>query len=549
MTRYLFRKMDEVTPKLNPRLANGVAVEQLNQAVEYIRSVMESAAKSFIAGMKFLGCDLVLPHEEYQQFNLKNKGTYDLAVSNIYLIKFRLAYNDVELAPRYCYCLFPDKGGFTMINNVNHLVMPTLNDIVFSITRDSIFVRLLRDRMLFQRTTHPILELGLTPHENRALELSVVYSPIHKKKAPKVFVPAYTTNMHYLLAKFGFTETFIRFAGFTPIIGREEINYHTYDPEQYVIIGSAKAVPPKAVAKSLQWAPSDIRVAVPKAHYNSRTKAMLAGFFYVVDHFPLRIRPEYVDKTRLWRTLLGLMIYSAGTNEGALFENISEHMASLDHYLDVIVLHQLREIGFKVNDIYEILALLLDRFGDWLRLSADRINSLYDKELNVNYFVLFPITSGIFTMVFKLNKLLNTRRMGKKTIDVREINKILDRHWPLRRIYDITKNGQEVFALTSPNDNMALRLTSMMIPQTANESKQSSGINLNDPALRLHASIAEVGGYSSMSKKAPRGDRRLNHYAVVDEYWRVGRHADLAPMLDQAQSLINSRRRDTLGDD
>lgn len=538
--RYLYKNMDRVVHKLNPVLAEGVAVKQLEQSVEYIDSVFRSASVSFPEGLEYKGCDVVLPHEEYNLITTrgKNKGVFDTARSDIFLVKFFLRFNGVDLPPKYTYILYPSQGGYTTINSVNHLIMPTLNDIVFSITSDSIFVRLLRDRTRFQRTSHQILKVS-KDNRDYPMEISVVYSPIYKKGSTRIFVPAHTTNMHYLLAKYGFSETFNKFAGFVPVVGEENINYDNYPEDKFVIYKSAIARPPRAVRRDTTWFPTTIRVAIPIEHDVPKVRAMLGGFFYIVDHFPSRMEVGFIDSIRVWRVLLGLMTHPVGSNEGSLYENISEHIKSLDHYLDVIVKNQLKGIGYEVNDIYEILALLLEKFPDWLRGSNDQINSMYGKELNVNYFVLFPITSGLFTTVFKLNQIVNTRKSLNKTITDKDINKQFDIFFKIGLIY--RTRGEVLVALTTPNDNKALRLTSMMVPQTANENRNSGGFNLNDPSGFLHVSVAEVGGYSSMSKRAPDGRRRLNQYLQVDERFRIIRNPELEPLLNNVQKLISRK--------
>lgn len=542
--RYLHQRMEDDAPRLNPILAEGVAVSQLKYAVEYLDSVFKSASMSFPEGLEYRGCSVVLPHEEYNLITTKgrNKETFDVAQSDLYLVKFFLRFNGEDLPPRYTYLLYPSQGGYVSINGVNHLIMPTLNDIVFSVTSDSIFVRLLRDRMRFQRVSHSILRLA-KDGRHYPMEISVVYSPIHKKGSRRVFVRAQTTNMHYLLAKYGFSEAFQRFAGFVPDTGLEEINYDNYPEDKYVIYGTSTTRAPRAIRSpgvQRDYQPTRIRVAVPKEHDTPLVRAMLGGFYYVADLFPTRVNVKYLDSIRVWRVLLGLMIYPSGSNEGSLYENITEHIKSLDHYLDVIVKNQLKEIGYEMNDIYEILALLLEKFPDWLRGSNDRINSLYGKELNVNYFVLFYITSGLFTTVFKLNQLVNTRKSINKTLTDKDIIAQFDRWFSMGLIYR-ARDRQEVSVLTIPNDNKALRLTSMMIPQTANGNRGNQQFNINDPSSYLHVSVAEVAGYSSMSKSAPDGRRRLNHYLNIDEKYRILRNEELKPLLDHAQKIIQRK--------
>lgn len=523
---------EKFTPPLNPDLANGVAVKQLAKAEAYVDSVIRSAAKSFPEGVEYLGCERATPSEEYNLITTKGRDRkkYNVARSYLYLMKYHFAFNGEKLPPRYVYLPYVEDAGFIMINNVKYLIMPTLNDIVFSITKDSIFVRLLRDRMRFQRFSWNIQSL-----EGQVEVISVVWSPIHKKKVTRPHVSGRTTNMHYLLCKYGFTGSFERFAGFKPEIGYDEINYDNYAIADWVIYTSATGRAPRAIRGA--WNPTKIRIAIPRKHDTPMTRSMVAGFYYVADHFPGRVKAEWVENDRLWKVLLGHFIEEAGVGEGTLFENMTVHIKSLDQYLDVFVIKQLKGIGYDIQDPYQILAMLMEKFSDWLSGSTDRISSMYDKELNVNYFVLFPITSAIFNTVYRLHQILSTRKVLNKG----DVEKAFTNSFTMGKIFRITNSNAEVVALTTPNDNKALRLTSMMIPQSANEVTSSTGINVNDLSVKLHVSIAEVGGFGAMTKKAPDGRRRLNHHLQVDENFRIVRNQEYAPLLDQIQSLIRIR--------
>lgn len=529
----LIRKLiDSHSPKMNPILANGVAAHQMRSAVQYLDNTMQSAAKSFPEGLKYEGCRECTPVEEHERIVARCRGrnSYDVAESSFYMIRFDMSFKGEKLNPIYINIPFiPEHDPFITINNSKYYVSPTLNDIVFSVTESSIFVRLLRDRMDFQRLTHHFETL------TKKLELtSVIWCPIHKGRVRNPFVRGCTTNVHYLLARYGFSDAFKRFAGYVPIAGGNEINHETYPASDWVIVQSSTISKPKAV-RSNDWFRPQIRLAIPKEHYNRDMISMLGGFFYVLDHFPNRMRPEWLDSKRQWKVMLGLLIFSGDKNEGELHENIDEHMRSLDEYLDVFVIQQLKDIGIEADNIYEILALLTRNFTEWSSAASDKITTLYGKELNVNYFLLFRITRHIFSSVFALNQVKNSRR----TLDKDSIQKIFSRELTVNRIFKITVDNKEVNIPQSPNDSKTFRITSLMIPQSANESStRAKTINLDDQSIRLHASLAEVGGYNTMSKNHPDGRHRLNLYADIDDKYKIVRKEKFIPLIDRTQNLI-----------
>ena len=124
--------------------------------------------------------------------------------------------------------------------------------------------------------------------------------------------------------------------------------------------------------------PSRIKLAIRKRDINSLTKGMIAGFFYVVDYFPERIMPAWIDNCDLWKRLLGLFLFSENVPEGKILESINGHIRSLDEYIDNIVALKLKESGYPCRDIYDMMAIVMENIVDWMRKSKTTINSLYD---------------------------------------------------------------------------------------------------------------------------------------------------------------------------
>lgn len=526
--------MDRVTPKMNPIIAEGVAYHQTKHSVDYLKAAMRSAAKSFPPGLLFEDCVRCTPYEEYDRLNARatTRRFYDVAISHLSMIKFMFNFEGEKFSV-FVNIPFVGPGGLFKMNNSEYMISPTLNDIVFSVTADSIFVRLLRDRMRFQRFSWRFETL-----QGRAELASVVWCPIHKGRSKTPYIVGNTTNVHYLFAKYGFSGAFERYLGFKPIVGESEINHENYPADKWVICRTGTSLKPKAV-KSSNWAPSNIRVAIPIEHYTQQTVSYLGALFYVLDLFPTYMKPEWMDVTRQWRILLGLLIFSGDKHGGELHEDVLGHLRSLDQYLDMFVEKQLRTINVKAENVYDLLNILVEKFTEWSSASSDRISTLYDKELNVNYFLLFRITKHIFESVFEMTKKTNSG----KSIDKNDIKKIFDRELTVNSIFKIITDNKEVSIPQSPNDSMVFRITSIMIPQSANEANANSshGISLDDPAHFLHASLMEVAGYNSMSKSHPDSRHRINPYVLTDEDYRVVRREKFRPLLDEVQSMIRLR--------
>ncbi|HEY9657436.1 MAG TPA: hypothetical protein V6C65_03160, partial [Allocoleopsis sp.] len=262
---------------------------------------------------------------------------------------------------------------------------------------------------------------------------------------------------------------------------------------------------------------------------------LLGGFFYVLDLFPRFIKPEYIGKpseTTMWIRLLGWIIAPGTQSDGKLLKEMDDHMRSLDEYIDAIVKGQLDRIGMQVENVYQLFAVLTDRFNDLLLKGSTKLSSMYDKELNVIYFVLFDISRAIVELGFKMMKLAEKPDLTEKEV----INAFTSSIKP-GTIYNMNKNVGSVSPNSYPGDNKALKITTLLVPQQSSNKKPRthSSLQLSDPINRLHASIAEIGGYANLPKSQPSGHFRLSLFVRLNQDNVVQRDPRFIPLLDQIQ--------------
>jgi hypothetical protein len=513
-------------------IANGLAVSHMSQTEQYIHEVIRSAARGFPEGLTYAGCARCTPNEEFQIITKKkgSKRTFDTAQSDIYLMKYFFRYKGEDLEPRYLYLPFVSDAGTIVLGGSRFNISPLLMDRVISVGVSNIFVRLLRDRLTFERMTQHYMVDGV--RKTVQVAWSQIYHKNAKMKKLRPTVKANCTMMHYLLCKYGFTDAFMKFGHCKPIVGGVEINKNVY-PESDWVICSSTQIKPKGCGRGF-YEPSNIRVSVRKEDMSPMVQNMLGGFFYIVDHFPQLMTPEWIDSRRQWMILLGHIIFSGTINAGKLYDDIEDHMTSLDEYLDSLVVTKLKEIGVPVDDIYQLFAIVIERFNDWLLGSTDKISSMYDKELSILYNVLYEITSAIFKLYFKL------KAASKKELTAKEIVATMNLTLRTGLIFSITKGHNEVSVISCPGDNKATKITSILVPQSASnrQGNRKDRAVLNDPSKYLHVSVAEVGGYSNLPKAEPSGRSRLNPHVKVDEKGVVLRKPEYVEMLDSIQTLI-----------
>lgn len=543
MDTEIARLIDGDTPKINPLLGNGLAIAHMSGIPEkdgrnvsgveqYIDQVFRSASKGFPDGLVYVGSQRCTPQEEFALITKKKgaKRTFDVARSDIYMRKYFFRFKGEDLEPRPLFLPFVSDAGTIVISGSRFNISPILSDRVISVGVSSIFVRLLRDRLTFERMGQHFMIDG--SRETVQVAWALIYHRNAKMKKMRQTVKANCTLMHYLLCKYGFTETFQRFGNCHPVIGGAEVNKNVYNEEEWVICQSTQ-VRPKGVGKGF-WQPTNIRIAVRKDELTPMVKNMLGGFFYVADHFPDRVLPEYVDAKRMWMILMGHIIFSGTINEGKLYDDVNDHMTSLDEYLDQLVTVKLRDIGIHVDDIYQLFGIVIANFNDWLLAATDKVASVYDKEFSILYYVLYDITAAIFKLYFKL------KAASKKELTAKEIVATMNLTLRTGLIFSMTKNHGEVSNISSPGDNKAFKITSILIPQSGSSrmSSRKDRATLNDPAKRLHASIAEVCGYANLPKSAPDGRSRSNPHVLLDPKGVVLRNPAHVELLDSVQEMI-----------
>lgn len=522
------------TPPLNPIIANGLAVEHMKERTiaSYVDDVFRSVAKGLPQGLEYKGCRRATPHEEFQE-TTKKKGTkrmFDTARSDIFMMKYLFSFKGEDLPPRYLYLPFVSDAGCIVLGGSRFNISPILTDRVISVGVTNIFVRLQRDRLTFERMSWHYLVDG--KRETVQVPWAAIYHKNAKMKKLRPTVKANCALVHYLFCKYGFMDTFLKFGKCRPVIGGPEITKTVYPDSDWVICTSTQ-IKPKGCGRGF-YEPTQVRVAVRKEEMTPLVRNMIGGFFYVADHFPSRVLPEMADSRRMWMVLLGHIIFSGTISEGKLYDDIEDHMTSLDEYIDKITEIKFKEIGHPINDVYELFALIISQFNSWLLGASDKVASMYDKELSILYYVLQEVNFAIVKLYFKL------KAASKKELTAKDIINTMNMTLKTGLIYSMTKGHGEVSTISSPGDNKAFKITAIMVPQSGSSrhgSRKDRAV-LNDPSKRLHASVAEVGGYLNLPKSEPSGRSRSNPHLRIDAKGVVLRNPERMPLLDSVQDAL-----------
>lgn len=543
----------ETMPKFNSKLAEGFAVSQLPQAARYVDMLFKAVARSFPKDVKYLGGRKCTAMEEYREITknktqktLKknSKRTYDIAQSGLFMMMYDFEFKGKKLLPRPLYLPYVTQGGHIMISGSRYSIAPTLADRVISIQEKSIFVRLIKTRFMVYRLMQHYLIDG-HDFSTHVAKSKIYQKVVVKDRSDTTRVDADSTMPHYLLCKYGLTQAFQMFGNCTPIVGDDvSITKEKYPTDEWHICASSRsmlspATPPVGWGGNpLFYQPSKLRVAIRKSERSPMVEKLLGGFFYLADMFPDKMR-HYGDmeKPLFWVLLLGYIVAPGTHHAGKLQKEMDTHIRSLDEYIDPIIKQQLEKIGMHVDDVYQLFAILTERFNDLLLGGSNKLSSMYDKEMNVLYFVLYDISKAIVELGFRMMKLAEKPNLEEKEV----INALTSQIKP-GLIYNINKNVGSVSPNSYPGDNMALKITTLLVPQQASNKKATRGhssLQLSDPINNAHSSIAEIGAYANLPKSQPSGHFRASLYTQLDEDNVVVQNPKFIKLFEEIQTLLD----------
>lgn len=539
-------------PKINTLLTEGLARVHMKEMLQYLEDVNHSAARGWTIPITYKGMRHCDPIEMYKASlktrskkrkvtnapGIKNAGdkTYDMARTDFFLVEFIYEYKGKEIRKPIW---LPDIGqaGSLYISGTKWFLSPVLADKIISVGIDQIFVRLLRDRPTFSRMGVYFKHNGITTRTD------LVHSKIYHTSKDKDKQPsnnAVTSMPHYLFCKLGFAGAMEKYLGITPLVG---YNLNTsLDASQFDIFTSNEIEPSmrRGRKRNTMWCKPDIQVALRKEDVNPHSLRYIAALFYVADYFPRLITPDTANLPDGWIAPMGYMLFSENQNRGNIEKAIRKHLISVDGYADTIVIENMRSVGLNITDIYDFFAVVSIKFSFWISNNQDKINSLYNKEMSVLPFVMFDVVKGIFNNFFALES------NAHKDLSVDEVSDIMKKHLKPGMCYALSKSHGEVQSISYSGDNMAFKATATLTPQTATSKATKKGNDrgtANDPAFRMHPSIAEVAASTAMSKGDPVGISKLNHFLQLDAHNRkIARHEKYRVMQDKiARNELTTR--------
>lgn len=538
------------TPVIDPRIGDGISYSESHKIPAFIDRVLRINSASFPKGMVYKGLRKATPLEgyKYQTRPLNNIRRYDINRNDIRLHVFDFEYNGTPLS-KYIYLPFISRHGFMYMNGVKYVVSPVVADGIMTIKPNSIFVKLIKTKLWFERFVTQVVVDGVREY------VPIYFSKIHHKESDSNsggrMIKMKPTLVHYLCCKYGLTKTLELF-GLTNVqmvdIQEFKNNQDRYPREDWVVIESTGKKPAHTYSYML-YTPMQYLFLVPRQQYESVSTSLsvLGTLIYVLEHFPSprRMNPDVINNIDAWRLMLGESIRSSDEHYAVIKNAMDKHMISLDEYVDEMVHEDFKRIGYgQIDSVYKLFIFIVQNFNSMVS-EVNKIatsNSFYGKQFQVLQFLLFNIVKAINRCYFELNGLrIEQERDLNKLIKDDDIRKILNNIRPeeIMRI----KEHAEIIPVEDPTDLPLLKLGRIVVPQEKSDKLRTAktSFDVNSPENKLNASLIEAGAALDMAKADPAGRNRLNLFVNLSDDLTIIPNPKLEPIM--------SELRDKLGQD
>jgi len=515
-------------PQINPILGNGCAYYQAKRIEKYIDEVLHCAAKSFPPGLKYHGYRQATPEEQFHEITryYRKKRVYELAPSDLYHCVYDFSFNGEKLKPQYMQLPYIRPGGIIRIRGATYTTSPVLEDNIFSVSSDHIYMPVTRGKLIFKK-----LDVGYRVGHT-VVSVPVIHSMIYNLNKKARCTNRVSTLIHYILGEYGLEEAFMRYYNTAVAVGYEEINEQTYPPEQWVICTTLGLKP--SIRGYTNYIPSSIRLAVPRDRMTPGLAGAIGGFFYIVDREPRAIDVGELNNRMFWRRLLARFIKENNESETKAIEEMDAHYDSLYSYIDDLVRLKLEKEGVFVTNLFDLLAYLMDTYVE-KTMRLDPADMLDKKRVDATRAMLSDIVYNISTLTFDL------RKMSGDRLNYSNISGVFSKKFPTNKIKQINRGHGEVNTLVSATDNFLYATTKLLVPQTKATftRKKSKDADMVDPAHALHYTQCLVSSYLFITKSDPSARSSINHLMDVDEHGNIMVEGDLLSMVKQLDRYLS----------
>lgn len=520
MNNVLASIMDNSTPKFTKQVVDGNAKDQLEFMPAYLDSIFRSSLKSLSpkVNLKYLGWRKCTPEEEFQKMVLTDntKSQYDIASSDIYLVEYTFEFEGRQFS-RYIYLPYANDANLIHISGTKYHIVPVLSDTVISPSHKELFVRLLKNKLIFKSHLRNFVKDG------RKEPAHVVYTNIiENNKGTKEPADKMLTSLAvYILGKYGFKEAIRKYANRDDVIVTDQDVTNLRDT--YHVYESTKSKPKQL--RGLGYLGHNLKILVPKDNPpNLFLENFIYGIIYTMDILPddaidcvnVINSGKLNDEILFWRLTLGKISYKATTSIMTMRDNIQEHYDTLEGYMDNLIQDKLAEKGVEIDNFFSLLALILGNFNTWLINSKEFNSDLSNRYIDVLYYLAYDIILGFNKVIIGINK----RASKKDTVSLEEIQKLFGLELTSKKIFGLVKSSATNITMMladSVGDIKYPKITSTLEDQSrGNGVRRGSKTQFPESTKTLKGQDLVLGSLLFLTKVAPSPRFKVNMFFNYD---------------------------------
>jgi hypothetical protein len=267
--------------------------------------------------------------------------------------------------------------------------------------------------------------------------------------------------------------------------------------------------------------------------------------FYIIDHFPSHVTVEDMDNTNNWIRLLGFILVGGQYTIGRIFSQMTEHLTSLDDFVDEFAIDKLSEKGYEVKDFYDLAAMLSMRFPDLLA-ENDRAGNIYEKYYDVMYHVMRHVTYALTKARYAMQHAAKRKRPAQDDSGngalFTNLEQVLSRKLNSGAIFKLQGDNTVLEPVSYSADLWYPRITSKVSEQEKVNGAKSSGRRGMSEADYLDVSQIEGGSLLFLPKGNPVPTANGNPYMRIDlKTGSIIPNQEIAALLAETRAKLDDK--------
>lgn len=369
----------KLLPDFNNYLLKDFREDKMNEIVDYLCTLFTESVRLFDGVLKFVGCEALTPEEhiEYVKVNPILRRKVEIQDSTFSLYRFNFEF-EKEIYSIHIQVPYMDHGAVILSDTKYYPLFAEVDKGGLHITNNDIIVSVMRAKLSFRRDE----QFSFKTVEGRHYTEHVVTARIHQRRISRTRKNSIPPIILYNLVKMPFYDC---------------MEYYGFNKDELLIVPEAIEDENHSHVKITEGIYLRIANKVFKDKFKRR---VIASYMMAMAKYPdvKSIKDLTAKHSIHYKIILGKYTYPSNTNVTLLHDNAEKHLETTDVLLDPPAQHQLKGIGIKANNIYELLRVIFYNIDSWM-VGYDPTD-LYEKKLGALDQIMAPLVTAINTRQF-----------------------------------------------------------------------------------------------------------------------------------------------------